>query len=68
MKCVEKESVDDVVAVKANIIQDFDIRPHSVGKAAMEERGLEMFGFHVGVGKGFPAVIAVMEFLSSRKL
>ena len=67
MKCVEKESVDDVVAIKANIIQDFDIRLHGIGKTAMEKGGLEMFGFHVGIGKGISALVAVMEVHCSRK-
>ena len=33
----------------------------------MEKGGLEMFGFHVGIGKGISALVAVMEVHCSRK-
>ena len=67
MLCVSEKSVDDVVAIKANIIQDFDIRPHGVGKASMEEGSFKIFWFHVGIREGSLAVIAVMVVLRSRK-
>jgi hypothetical protein len=67
MLCVAEESVNNVVTVKANIIQDFDIRLRGFGKAPVEEGCFKIFWFHVGIGEGFPAVISVMELLSSRE-
>tara|TARA_E500000331_G_scaffold246758_1_gene237194 strand:- start:1317 stop:1523 length:207 start_codon:yes stop_codon:yes gene_type:complete len=64
---VTEEAVDDVVAIKTNIIQGFDIRPHGVRKACMEEGSFKIFWFHVGIREGSLAVIAVMVVLRSRK-
>ena len=39
---VDKKTTDDVVAVKASIIDDFDVGFHVFGKATIEEGGLEV--------------------------
>ena len=64
---VDEESTDDVVAVKASIVDEFDVGFHVFGEATIEEGGLEVFGFQGVVGQGLLAVVAVVKRHCSRK-